>query len=127
MRSRARLSRWPDIARAALIEHSWLELTLRLAEGRDAIDCDALYGFDIAAGALRPSVVRATGYSCGLGKEAPPEQWRHQSDIGLLSFRFLLAPGNADLPRLAAELEQPPAIVLSPNSDPGPLGRIGSC
>ena len=171
-------------------ERSWLELTLRLAEGRDAIDCvarllwnargarlnlalpcgaaagdyavpgavvrrpaslgevpggpwvraigrdgsaalgfasDALYGFDIAGGALRPSVVRATGYSCGLGKEAPPEQWRHQSDIGLLSFRFLLAPGNADLPRLAAELEQPPAIVLSPNSDPGPLGRIGSC
>ena len=93
MRSRARLSRWPDIAHAALIEHSWLELTLRLAEGRDAIDCDALYGFDIAGGALRPSVVRATGYSCGLGKEAPPEQWRHQSDIGLLYFRFLLAPG----------------------------------
>ena len=170
-------------------ERSWLELTLRLAAGRDAIDCearllwnergarlklsvpcgaaagdyavpgavvrrmadvgevpggawvraidrrgvpslgfasDALYGFDIAGGALRPSVVRATGFSCGLGTEAPTEPWRHQSDTGLLSFRFLLAPGDADMPRLAAELEQPPAVVLAPNSEPGPLGRIAS-
>ena len=170
-------------------ERSWLELTLRLAVGRDAIDCearllwnergarlklsvpcgaaagdyavpgavvrrmadvgevpggawvraidrrgvpslgfasDALYGFDIAGGALRPSVVRATGFSCGLGTEAPTEPWRHQSDTGLLSFRFLLAPGDADMPRLAAELEQPPAVVLAPNSEPGPLGRIAS-
>ena len=170
-------------------ERSWLELTLRLAAGRDAIDCearllwnergarlklsvpcgaaagdyavpgavvrrkadvgevpggawvraidrrgvpslgfasDALYGFDIAGGALRPSVVRATGFSCGLGTEAPTEPWRHQSDTGLLSFRFLLAPGDADMPRLAAELEQPPAVVLAPNSEPGPLGHIGS-
>ncbi len=170
-------------------ERSWLELTLRLAAGRDAIDCearllwnergarlklsvpcgaaagdyavpgavvrrmadvgevpggawvraidrrgvpslgfasDALYGFDIAGGALRPSVVRATGFSCGLGTEAHTEPWRHQSDTGLLSFRFLLAPGDADMPRLAAELEQPPAVVLAPNSEPGPLGHIGS-
>ena len=87
---------------------------------------DALYGFDIAGGALRPSVVRATGFSCGLGTEAHTELWRHQSDTGLLSFRFLLAPGDADMPRLAAELEQPPAVVLAPNSEPGPLGHIGS-
>ena len=170
-------------------ERSWLELTLRLAAGRDAIDCearllwnergarlklsvpcgaaagdyavpgavvrrmadvgevpggawvraidrrgvpslgfasDALYGFDIAGGALRPSVVRATGFSCGLDTEAHTEPWRHQSDTGLLSFRFLLAPGDADMPRLAAELEQPPAVVLAPNSEPGPLGHIGS-
>ena len=170
-------------------ERSWLELTLRLAAGRDAIDCearllwnergarlklsvpcgaaagdyavpgavvrrmadvgevpggawvraidrrgvsslgfasDALYGFDIAGGTLRPSVVRATGFSCGLGKEAPTEPWRHQSDTGLLAFRFLLAPGDADLPRLAAEIEQPPAILLSPHSAPGPLGRTAS-
>ena len=170
-------------------KRSWLELTLRLAAGRDAIDCearllwnergarlklsvpcgaaagdyavpgavvrrmadvgevpggawvrainrrgvpslgfasDALYGFDIAGGALRPSVVRATGFSCGLGTKAPTEPWRHQSDTGLLSFRFLLAPGDADMPRLAAELEQPPAVVLAPNSEPGPLGHIGS-
>lgn len=170
-------------------ERSWLELTLRLTAGRDAIDCDArllwsergarlklsipcgavagdyavpgavvrrpastgevpggswvraldaagrpvagfasdaLYGFDMKGGALRPSVVRATGFSCGLGKEAPTEQWRHQSDTGLLSFRFLLAPGDADMPRLADELEQPPAVILSPHSSPGPLGRIAS-
>ena len=170
-------------------ERSWLELTLRLAAGRDVIDCkarllwnergarlklsipcgakqadyavpgtivrrqaavgevpggqwartldaagkplvgfasDALYGFDMKDGALRPSVVRATGYSCGLGKDAPTEQWRHQSDTGLLSFRFLLAPGDADMPRLADELEQPPYVILSPNSSPGPLGRSHS-
>ena len=170
-------------------ERSWLELTLRLAEGRDAIDVearllwderaarlklslpcgaavgdyavpgavvrrdsavgevpagpwvraigrdgaaklgfasDALYGFDIAGGALRPSVVRASGFSCGLGKKAPTELWRHQSDTGLLEFRFLLAPGAADMPRLAAELEQPPSVILAPNSEPGPLGRVGS-
>ena len=170
-------------------ERSTLELTFRLAAGRDAIDCDArllwnergarlklsipcgatqadyavpgavvrrpasigevpggqwaraldaagkpvagfasdaLYGFDMKGGALRPSVVRATGYSCGLGKEAPTEQWRHQSDTGLLSFRFLLAPGDADMQRLADELEQPPAVILSPNSSPGPLGRSRS-
>ena len=168
---------------------SWLELTLRLTAGRDAIDCearllwnergarlklsipcgatqadyavpgavvrrqasvgevpggpwvrtldrncketlgfasDALYGFDMKDGALRPSIVRATGYSCSLGKEAPTEQWRHQMDTGLHTFRFLITSGEADLMRLAAELETPPAIILSPDSAPGPLGRSGS-
>ena len=32
----------------------------------------------------------------------------------------------AHLPRLAAEIEQPPAILLSPHSAPGPLGRTAS-
>ncbi len=170
-------------------ERSWLELTFRLAAGRDAIDCEArilwneraarlklalpcgvsatesdvpgavarrsaalgevpcgawtraldrdgnavlgfasnaLGGYDVAGGVLRPSVVRASGYSFGLGHENPLESWRPSSDLGEHRFRFLLAPGDADLPRLAAELVAPPAALLSPNSDSGPLGRSGS-
>jgi alpha-mannosidase len=87
---------------------------------------DALYGFDMADGALRPSVVRATGFSFGLGQDVPLDAWRAATDIGEHHFRFLLAPGDADLPRLAAELDQPPAIILAPNSELGPLGRSGS-
>ncbi len=170
-------------------ERSWLELTFRLAAGRDAIDCDArllwnerasrlklsipcgatateadvpgavarraaalgevpcrswiraldrdgnpamgfasdaLCGYDALGGAVRPSVVRATGYSFGLGHENPLESWRTATDLGEHRFRFLLAPGDADLPRLAEELEAPPAALLAPNSEPGPLGRSGS-
>ena len=167
-------------------ERSWLELTLRLAAGRDTInaearllwneraallklafpcgaaaaDCavpgavarraasvgefpaapwiraldraglpvlgfasDALHGCDIAGGALRPSIVRATGYSFTPRDGKGQAPWRPATDLGEHRFRFLLAPGDADLPRLADELEMPPVIQLSHTSAPGPLGR----
>ncbi len=170
-------------------ERSWLELVLRIAAGRDVIDCearllwnersarlklslpcgaaaadcavpgavvrrtaalgevpfvpwartvdrsgspvlgfatDALCGLDMERGALRPSVVRASGYAWAPRDGAPMEPWRPATDLGEHRFRFLLAPGTADLPRLAAELLQPPATALAHVSSPGPLGRSGT-
>ena len=163
-------------------ERSWLELTLRLAEGRDAIDVearllwdergallklampcgakaadcavpgavarraeavgefptepwiraldrtgrpvlgfasDALHGCDIAGGALRPSVIRASGYAYSSHGGKPMAPWRPAFDLGEHRFRFLLAPGDADLPRLADELEMPPVVQLAHDSSSG--------
>ncbi len=87
---------------------------------------DALCGLDMARGALRPSVVRASGYAWAPRDGRPMEPWRPATDLGEHRFRFLLAPGTADLPRLAAELLQPPATALAHVSSPGPLGRSGT-
>ncbi|MBR4616834.1 MAG: alpha-mannosidase, partial [Kiritimatiellae bacterium] len=85
---------------------------------------DALYGCDIAGGALRPSVVRASGYAYTPRDGRPMDVWRPATDLGEHRFRFLLAPGGADLPRLAAELEMPPAVQMAHVSSSGPLGRF---
>ena len=87
---------------------------------------DALCGLDMARGALRPSVVRASGYAWAPRDGAPMEPWRPATDLGEHRFRFLLAPGTADMPRLAAELLQPPATALAHVSSPGRLGRSGT-
>ena len=89
---------------------------------------DALYGFDIdaRAGTLRASVARASGYSFSPHRGQPLETWRPSTDNGEHRFRFVLAPGDAPLPRLAAELEQPPMDEMAPCSSPGRLPKTGS-
>ena len=84
---------------------------------------DAIYGFDIHAGALRASLVRASGYAF----HAPPllPAWRPAADCGELTFRFLINPGNSALPRLAQELEQPPVTLVVPAAR-GPWPRTGT-
>ena len=169
-------------------ERSWLELVLRVAACRDAIDCearllwneraarlklalpcgavaadcavpgavvrrpaalgevpfvpwalavdrtgaavlgfasDALCGLDMERGALRPSIVRASGYAWAPRDGKPMEPWRPATDLGEHRFRFLLAPGDADIPRLADELDMPPVVQLAHVSTSGPLGRDG--
>ena len=89
---------------------------------------DAIYGFDIDArsGALRASVARASGYSFSAPRGEPLATWRPSTDNGEHLFRFVLAPGDAPLARLAAELEQPPLDEMAPCSSPGKLPRTGS-
>ena len=87
---------------------------------------DALYGLDMKRGALRPSVVRASGYAWTPRDGSPMELWRSATDLGEHRFRFLLAPGDADMSHLAAELEMPPVIQLAHVSAPGPIGRRGT-
>jgi len=84
---------------------------------------DAIYGFDLHQGALRASLVRASGYA----NHTPPVMglWRPAVDCGELSFRFLINPGDGALPRLAQELEQPPAMLVVPAS-PGTWPRTGA-
>jgi alpha-mannosidase len=82
---------------------------------------DALYCFDSRDGALRATVARASGYAMG-GALA---SWRPPVDCGELKFRFLLNPGNGELPFLAQTLEQPPIAVLAP-AKAGTLPRTGS-
>ena len=87
---------------------------------------DALCGLDMERGALRPSVVRASGYAWAPRDGRPMEPWRPATDLGEHRFRFLLAPGDADIPRLADELEMPPVVQMAHVSTSGPLGRDGS-
>jgi alpha-mannosidase len=86
---------------------------------------DALYGFDCKNGALRASVVRSTGYTKEAPKFVRDVAWRPQGDAGELRFRFLLSPGDAKLPQLARQLEQPP-VVQTVLPSPGDLPRSGS-
>jgi len=86
---------------------------------------DGLYNFDTHKGIFRATVVRSTRYANDV--ETPPdkEPWRPAADCGELKFRFLLAAGQADLPSLARELEQPPTVFLvAPKA--GSLPRAGS-
>jgi alpha-mannosidase len=85
---------------------------------------DALYSFDIRESALRATVARASPYaSDALFSDAEP--WRPTVDAGELRFRFLLTRDVGSLPRLAAELEQPPVTLLC-GSHSGAWARRGS-
>ena len=88
---------------------------------------DALYSFDVSeGGALRPSVVRASWFASSGAPEASHLPWRPATDVGEHRFRFLLAPGDAPLARLADELAEPPLVRIAQDSAPGPLGRTAS-
>lgn len=86
---------------------------------------DALYGFDCADGQFRASIARTTRYADTERREPQTEPWRPSTDIGELRFKFILTPGDENLPRLAAELEQPPAVMLVP-AKKGKMPRAGS-
>ena len=86
---------------------------------------DALYNFDTQKGEFRATVVRASRYGNDVKTAPDQEVWRPAVDCGELRFRFLMAPGSADLPKLAQELEQPPIVLLvAPKK--GGLPRSGS-
>jgi alpha-mannosidase len=101
----------------------WVRVTGQ--RGSFGFASDALYGFDCKAGALRASIVRSTGYTKADDATQRNLPWRPLGDAGELRFRFLLCPGDAKLPILARELEQP---VLAQTVLPGPgeLPRSGS-
>lgn len=86
---------------------------------------NALYNFDSVNGEFRATVARASRYATDGQTPASDELWRPAVDCGELKFRFLITNGKADLPRLAAELEQPPVVLMVPPSK-GQRKRIGS-
>lgn len=86
---------------------------------------DALYNFDSGKGEFRATVARASRYANDVNTPADSELWRPAVDCGELKFRFLIAGAQADLPRLAEELEQPPVVTLVPPCK-GTLKRTGS-
>mgnify|MGYP003343287135 CR=1 FL=1 len=73
---------------------------------------DALYNFDSVKGEFRATVVRASRYANDVETPATAEPWRPAVDCGELKFRFLITGAKADLPRLAAELEQTPVVQI---------------
>jgi len=93
---------------------------------------NALYNFDLTDGTLRATVARASRYAKtsnplpdpAQGNRQPPP-WHPVVDRGELNFSFVLADGDADLGRLACELEQPPVAAIVP-AHPGRLPRAGS-
>ncbi len=93
---------------------------------------DALYCFDCRNGELRATVVRASGYALSATNQPQSDAvasrlrpWRPAVDCGELRFRFLINPGNDELPVLAQWLEQPPVSLVVP-AKAGKLPRIGS-
>jgi alpha-mannosidase len=86
---------------------------------------DALYNFDSVNGEFRATVARASRYANDAQTPAAAELWRPAVDCGELKFRFLITDAKADLPRLAAELEQPPMVLMVPRSK-GQRKRAGS-
>jgi len=75
---------------------------------------DALYNFDCCNGSFRATVVRATRYAADLAARPDEEIWRPAVDSGELRFRFVMAPGSADLPGISRELERPPVVHFAP-------------
>lgn len=86
---------------------------------------DALYNFDSENGEFRATVARASRYANDVNTPAKDDLWRPAVDCGELKFRFLISDAGADLPRLAATLEQPP-VVLAVAPQRGRLKRQGS-
>ena len=86
---------------------------------------DSLYGFDASEGTFRVSVVRSSRYAFDARDTAATPEWLPVADRGEYRFKFLLSADGSLMPRLAAELEQPPVTLTVPGH-PGPLGRSGS-
>ncbi len=87
---------------------------------------DALYGFNLTPeGALQASVVRATRYTADAPAQPEDHPWLPVQGVGELRFAFLLTADPAALPRLAAELDQPPLVAHALPS-PGAWPRSGS-
>jgi alpha-mannosidase len=86
---------------------------------------DALYNFDSEKGEFRATVARASRYANDVETPANAELWRPAVDCGELKFRFLVTHAKADLPRLAAELEQAPVVLTVPPGK-GKHKRTGS-
>jgi alpha-mannosidase len=86
---------------------------------------DALYNFDSEKGEFRATVARASRYANDAKTAATTELWRPAVDCGELKFRFLVTNAKADLPRLAAELEQAPVVLMVPPGK-GKHKRTGS-
>ncbi|MEI6337551.1 MAG: glycoside hydrolase family 38 C-terminal domain-containing protein [Verrucomicrobiota bacterium] len=86
---------------------------------------DALYNFDSENGEFRATVARASRYANDVKTPAKSELWRPAVDCGELKFRFLVTDAKADLPRLAAELDQTPVVLMVPPGK-GKRKRTGS-
>jgi alpha-mannosidase len=88
---------------------------------------DALYGFDLSAGALRPTIARAAPFAATEVWDGSAEPHEPVADVGEHRFRFRLASGEdaAHLRRLARELEQPPVVQVVP-AGAGALPRRSS-
>jgi alpha-mannosidase len=86
---------------------------------------DALYNFDSEKGEFRATVARASRYANDVETPANAELWRPAVDCGELKFRFLVTDAKADLPRLAAEIEQAPVVLTVPPGK-GKQKRTGS-
>jgi alpha-mannosidase len=86
---------------------------------------NGLYNFDLKNGALRATIARASRYTDDLTLAADAMPWVASVDSGELRFRFLLAPGDENLPQRARLLEEPIVSLAVPASS-GDLPRTGS-
>jgi alpha-mannosidase len=86
---------------------------------------DSLYSYSLKGGALRVTVARAARFCDDRAVAADAEPWTPAADCGDLRVRFVLSPGDDNLPRISRELEEPPVVIPVP-AGPGDLPRAGS-
>jgi alpha-mannosidase len=75
---------------------------------------NALYNFDLKNGVLRATIARASRYAADVVLGADAQPWLPAVDTGELRFKFILTPGDANLPLLARQLEEPPIVMAVP-------------
>jgi hypothetical protein len=99
---------------------------VRVGEADFGFASDALYNFDSKDGALRATVCRATPLRHdGPGNACHTKALARRPGLGRTEVRFVLAPGDEELPRRSLELTQPPvAVAVVPAK--GPWERSGS-
>ena len=86
---------------------------------------DALYNFDLYAGALNATLMRSCQYTCSVPVEPDAMPWQPYMDGGEHRFQFVLSSPRADAYRLADSLEQPLVANIT-SAHPGSLPGSGS-
>lgn len=85
---------------------------------------DSFYCFDSSKNETRVTIVRATRFAAEACDDGKP--WTVFTDQGEHLFKFLLSPGEDELPILAEELEKPPIVHIIPAPGKGKLPATGS-
>jgi alpha-mannosidase len=107
---------------------SWVDVS---GDGRGlAVLNDAKYGYDVRGGDIGISAVRSPVWAWHDPRELEPDGDFEYMDLGRQEFRVRLVPHagdwrDADVVRLAAELNQPPFALLESYHD-GPLPQSAS-
>jgi alpha-mannosidase len=86
---------------------------------------NALYNFNLKDGVLSATLARVSRYACDMTLSPEDQPWIPAVDTGELRLKFVLTPGDDNLPVVARQLEEPP-VVIGVAATPGDLPRTGS-
>ena len=98
---------------------------VRLPDGTGyGLVSNAFYSFENEAGYFAATLCRGVRYCTDITSNAAEYPELAAADDGVLKFDFLLTSTEAELERLAENLEQPPTVIMCA-SHPGALPKMG--